>query len=449
MTDCPADGAVVPADFLGLSVEWSMVQHWFGTDRAHVVQPAAALLQSLETSRGTGGVLRIGGNSQDGYVWNPRADLARNALFSGAITPGMVDAVLELARRSGWRVVLGLNLRDNRPQDAAALTHYAVAHDPTHQLLAVEIGNEPTVYFGDDGNAYIARLNSYVDALQADPVTRDVPVTGPSLANRTDLTFLTRLQQSFAGRVPFLTWHHYANRPTLTELLSDAVSTEWTDRLAQVQQAAGGAPTRMDEGNSVGNGGLDRVSNVMGSTAWLTDAVLTGAESGLAGYNAHAWDGYYYPAARRTSYYTPFVVRGGLVFPRPEFYALALLKGIAGSQFCRTATAVGPASAVKSWSLHDPRTGHLLVYVVEKGAASVPGAVTVTTPPGFTGGAVDSHIDDPHGCGGRDTSVDGAALPTGGSFSWTPSPLQHLPGTSTYRVELGPCQTALLDIAAS
>ena len=447
VTGCSADAATVPSDYLGLSVEWSMVQHWFGTSRTDVVQPTIALLQSLEATPGAGGVLRIGGNSQDGYVWNPKADLGTNTLFAGSITPGMIDALLEVSRMSGWRLVLGLNLRDDRPDQAAALTHYAVTHDPTQQLLAVELGNEPTTYFGSDSDGYIARLHTYVDALQNDPVTRSVRITGPALSNRTDLRFLTAMQQSFGSLMPFLTWHHYANRPSITTLLSSAVSAEWTDRLAQVRLAAQGTPTRMDEGNSVGNGGLDRVSNVMGSTAWLTDAMLTGAESGLAGFNVHSWDGFYYATERRTSYYTPFVVRDGLVYPRPEFYALALLKNVTGKQFCSTTTADSPTAPVKAWSLRDATTGHLLVYVVEKRPAHAPALVHVFAPSGYTGGAAVSRIEDPGGCGGRSTTIDSATLPTGGGFTWSPASLAAAPGTSTYSLRLGACQTALLDIS--
>jgi len=445
VNDCPSDGILVPSDYLGLSIEWSMVQHWFGTSRDGVVQPTVALLQSLTATPSSPGVLRIGGNSQDGYVWNPAGIITTNALFEGTINRGMIDALFEVARRSGWKVVLGLNLRNNRADLAAAMTRYAVSQDPTHQLLAVETGNEPTVYFGDNGNGYIARVNAYATALQADPVTRPVQIAGPSLANRADLGFLTRMRQSFGPQLPFVTWHHYANRPTLTGLLSNAVSTEWADRLVQVKQAADGTPTRMDEGNSVGRGGLDKVSNVMGSTAWLVDTLLTGAEAGLRGYNVHAWDGYYYPAERRTSYYTPFVVRGGLTYPQPEFYAMALLRNISDKRFCRMTTAVHSTEAVKAWSVIDPVTRHVLVYVVNKGVESG-GQVVVAGPAGYSGGARLSRIDDPGECAGRKSEVEGSRLPTNGQFSWTPLAIAPSSSASTYSLEIAPCQTAMLDI---
>ena len=219
VTGCPENGVQVPKDYFGLSIEWSMVPHWFGTSAAGAVRPTVALLDSLEPDPASTGILRIGGNSQDLHHWRPDAPLTKNKLFDGVINKGMVDALLTVAQRSGWKVILGLNLRNNRPAEAAALTRYVMSRDTTHKLLGVELGNEPTVYLGNDNTAYIARVYSYVQALDADPVTRNVPIIGPSLANRADLGFLTSMKQSYAERMPFLTWHHYANRPTLTRLL--------------------------------------------------------------------------------------------------------------------------------------------------------------------------------------------------------------------------------------
>jgi hypothetical protein len=444
VTGCPTNGVQVPSDYLGLSIEWSMVAHWFGTSAAGAVQPTVALLDSLETSPQSAGVLRIGGNSQDGYVWRPDAAPTGNQLFQGVINRGMIDALLAVAQRSGWKVVLGLNLRGNRPADAVALTRYAITHDPGHRLLAVELGNEPTVYFGADATSYIARIYSYVHALDADPITRDVPIAGPSLANQADLGLLTTIHQSYGARLPFLTWHHYANRPTLTGLLAPDVSKQWSDRLAAVKKAAESAPTRMDEGNSVGHGGLGRVSDVMGSSTWQVDAMLTGAASGLGGYHAHAWDGYYYPGEKRESYYTPFVVRGGLVFPRPSFYALALLRDLPGKRFCNAVTALSAASSVKSWTLVDPATQHLLVYAVNKSVSDA-GDVALTTPVQYAGAASVSKITDPDGCGGRKSSIEGARLPTQGAYTWSPTTVAPV-AASTYSIHLEPCQTALIDI---
>jgi hypothetical protein len=38
VTDCPANGVLVPRGVLGRSIEWSKVPHWFGTTRAGAQQ---------------------------------------------------------------------------------------------------------------------------------------------------------------------------------------------------------------------------------------------------------------------------------------------------------------------------------------------------------------------------------------------------------------------------
>jgi hypothetical protein len=359
----------------------------------------------------------------------------------------MVDALFAVAERSGWKVVLGLNLRDDSTADAVALTRYAMSIDTTHRLMAVELGNEPTVYFGSDATAYVARIYSYVQALDADPVTRGVPIVGPSLANRVDLGFLSTMRAAYGQRLSFLAWHHYANRPTLTRLLGDDVSKDWSDRITAVQRAANGAKTRMDEGNSVGTGGLNKVSNVMGSSAWQVDAMVSGAAAGVAGYHAHAWDGYYFPAEHRESYYTPFVVRGGHVYPRPTFYAMALLRELPGKRFCQAVTTVPLGGGVKTWTLLDPKTSKLLVYAVNK-SDTVGADVALATPVQYAGVASISRIGDPDGCAGRKSNIEGARLPTTGGYTWTPTALDPV-GPSAYSIHLEPCQSALVEIPVS
>ena len=435
----------VPDDYLGLSIEWSMVQHWFGTSRLSAVQPTVELLRSMHAGTG-GGVLRIGGNSQDGYRWDPTGSTAHNQLFSGAVTPGMVDALFEVARRSGWRVVLGLNLRADRPDEAVALARYAVQQDRTGTLLSFEIGNEPNGYFPGDVPGYVARVGHYLEALGSDPLTRLVPISGPSLSNRADLAYLTALEQAYGARIRFTTWHHYANRPTLSRLLEEEVITQWTDRIAAVAQAAGPTtPTRMDEGNSVGHGGMDRVSNVTGTTAWLVDTLLSGASSGLAGYNVHAWDEHYYPGGGWAARYTPFVIRDRKAIPRATFYAMALLRDLGGKRLCRSTTANNDGT-VKAWTLTDPDTGHRYVYLVNKSQLGRPTTIDAALGGSVSTTAVISRITDPAGCAGKGTGINGQTLSPGGSFAFRGAPLASDPTGQLFEVTLEPCQSALVEL---
>jgi hypothetical protein len=445
-TDAP--GAVrVPDDALGLSVEWSMVEHWFGTSRETASPVTSALLQSLQRDRTTAGVLRIGGDSQDGYRWVPDGDLAGNALFRGTVNAGLVDALLEVADRSGWKLLLGLDLRADVPDEAAAMAAYASTADTGGSLLGVEVGNEPNAYFRDDVAGYVERYDRYADALSTHD--GDEVLVGPAISHLADLAYvraLTTPDSTSDSRVGLVTWHHYANQPTRGGLLGDGVRTAWQQRIAAVTDAAQGVPHRMGEGNSVGSGGLDGVSNVLASATWVVDAFLSGTAAGLAGTHLHSWDGAPYPAEGRTCWYTPFVLRGGAAQPRPPFYGLALLRHAPGRVFRPVTVTPVDDRPVGCYALADERTGRLYVYVLDRSGRGGSGTVGVTVPAGLTGTAYLARLGDAGGCAGKTTGINGAKLPPDGAYTWPGRTVRPAAGTSRYDLALGPCEVLLLSV---
>jgi hypothetical protein len=446
VVSCPATGVTVPPDYLGLSIEWSMVQHWFGTSRTSIKSSLVNLLNSLELSPSTPGVLRIGGNSQDGYQWNQQGSTTGNTLFSGTINGGLVEAIFEVARQSGWKVILGLNLKNNDPGMAQSLARYAVGQDTGANLLAFEIGNEANSYLSL--TAYLARYQAYVARLDSDPVTASRPITGPAISENADVTWAHDLWARYqaTGRMPFTTWHDYANSPTLASLLQTSKITEFNNRISAMHGAVGSQNHRMDEGNDTGNGGLDNVSNVLGKTAWLIDTLLDGAANGLRGYNNHAWDGHYYPGDNRTCWYTPFVIRNGQTLPRPGFYALALFKYALGRRFCGVSTANASGQLVRTWCLTDPSTNRLYAYAINKGGPGKAGKVGISAPAGHTATGFLNIMSDAGGCAVKTASTQGSTLPANGSYTWTGAPLNPVPGTTRYEFTLPECSTALLSI---
>ncbi len=439
---CAPDGALVPADFLGLSVEWSTVEPWFGRSAASVVPATVELLRGLNGRPGAGGVLRVGGNSQDGYRFLSVRDTSQNTAFAGTISRGMIDALFEVARQSGWTIVLGVNLRVNRPEEAALLTAYAASRDPGHRLLrAVQIGNEPDGYFHADTAAYLARVQRYADLLAATPQTSAIKLVGPDISHRADLAYVRGFEQQFAPRAAYAGFHFYANRPSVARLLDESARREWIDRIQQVQDAAGGLAVRMDEGNSVGSGGLDGVSNVLGSSTWLAETLLIGAQQGLAGVNVHSWDGLPYPFDHRVSYYTPFVVRAGATSSRPSFYALSLLRNLPGTRLC---TQVGRADrSLPTTVTLDPDTGVVRAYAVRADTTSPATARFVL--PGGVRRAVLRRVADAGGCRGRASSLDGATLGADGRLD-APGQLLIPARDGSVQVTLRPCESAELEL---
>ena len=446
IVSCPPTGATVPSDYLGLSIEWSMVQHWFGTSRTSVSTSLVNLLNSLERNPSTAGVLRIGGNSQDGYQWNQTGSTAGNTLFAGTINAGLVEAVFEVAGRSGWKVIFGLNLRNNNPGMARDLAKYVVGQDRGGNLLAFELSNEPNAYLSEQ--AYLARYQAYVDQLDSDPATANTPITGPAISENADVGWAHDLWARYqaTGRMPFTTWHDYANSPNLGSLLQTLKITELNARIRAMHGAVGQRNHRMGEGNDTGKGGIDQVSNVLGKTAWLIDTLLDGAARGLRGYHNHAWDGYYYPAANRTCWYTPFVIRNRQAAPRPGFYALALFKYALGRRFCGVSTANASGQLVRTWCLTDPSTNRLYAYAINKGGSGRAGRVSVSAPAGHTGTGFLNVMGDAGGCDGKTTTIQGSTLPASGTYTWTGTPLHPVPGTTRYEFTLRECSTALLSI---
>jgi hypothetical protein len=446
IVSCPSTGVVVPADYLGLSIEWSMVQHWFGTSRRSVRTSFVNLLNSLELTPGTAGVLRLGGNSQDGYRWAETGTITGNKLFSGTINAGLVDAVFEVARRSGWKVVLGLNLKNNDPGMARDLARYALGQDTNARLLAFELGNEPNAFLTE--NAYLDRFQTYVDTLDDDPATAGTRVTGPAISENVDVAWARDLWSRYrsSGRMPFTTWHDYSNAPNLGSLLRTSEITDFNTRISAMAAAVGQRTHRMGEGNDTGNGGLDNVSNVLGKSAWLIDTLLDGAARGLRGYHSHSWDGFHYPADNRTAWYTPFVIRNGQAAPRPGFYALALFKYAPGKRFCGVSTSNASGHLVRTWALVNPTTSHIYAYVINKGGSGKAGRVSVSAPAGHTATGFLNIMSAAGGCLGKTTAIQGSTLPANGNYTWTGTTLNPVPGTRRYEFTLPECSTALLSI---
>ena len=131
--------AAVPADFLGLSFETVALPDIAASARSGNL---AQLLRSLGA-----GTLRLGGVSADTRAvrstesaTSPKS--AADAWESGAISRRNLAAVATLARRTGWNVLLTVNLGRYNP--AAAAQEAAAAHALLGPKLAgIEIGNEP------------------------------------------------------------------------------------------------------------------------------------------------------------------------------------------------------------------------------------------------------------------------------------------------------------------
>jgi len=335
-------GAAVPEDFLGLSFELSSVPELADySSRGDLV----GLLRSLG-----GGVMRLGGISADTETaWLTEG--APPTWVRTTIGPQQLAGIASLARASGWRVLLTVNLGHYEPA-AAAQEAQAAQSLLGASLEGIAIGNEPDRYVADGLRNtpwsfadYLTEVAAYRAAIAA--AAPGVPIVGPDASSGgLSVSWVT---EAATGEHPALLTEHYypltrcqAYAPTLGDLLSPLTRAHETAFLAQLAAAAHarGIPLRMAETNSVSCRGQPGVSNVFASALWATDYLARAMTSGLVGINFHDLIG-------EPESYSPLVAADpeqlatGALHANPEWYALLLARALLGDQPIRTNVAGG------------------------------------------------------------------------------------------------------------
>src|SRR3954469_12200911 len=127
-------GGGIPAGFVGLSIEWSLVDRYMGPRERPVF---ANLLRNLGS-----GVLRVGGGSQEESPFAARAADSERVVTAAdlAAIRTTLDAV------PGWRAVLGTRI-DSARRFAAEGVAPAFA-GAEREVAGIELGNEPDVTYG-------------------------------------------------------------------------------------------------------------------------------------------------------------------------------------------------------------------------------------------------------------------------------------------------------------
>jgi hypothetical protein len=374
-------GPAAPADFLGLSFELRSLpllaryaaESASGTARAAPTNPAIgpANGERRRTSPGTStgkrqaglttpaggdlvallrslgpGVLRFGGASADEQVaWLPeRASIGGGGLPRWATTA--LDAhdlagIAMLARETGWRVLLTVNLGHYDP--TAAAREAAAARAALGPALAgIELGNEPDRYAGKHLRApgwdladYGRQTAAYRAAIEAAApgVALAAPDAGTGPPGLPWVRFAVR-----ALHPQLLTDHYYplsscGYRPTVGELLSPTVRLHERAMLAMQAAIARAAatPLRVDEANSISCEGRPGVSDTFASALWALDYTAHALAAGVAGVNFH-------DLLDRPGAYSPLVapnpaaLAAGALRAQPEWYALLAARQLSGSQ---------------------------------------------------------------------------------------------------------------------
>ena len=448
--DLGRQGHRIPSDFLGLSMEVkNLPQVAQFANRGDLV----ALMRSLGQ-----GVLRLGGVSADKFSAWTGTGTKLPSWASTAVTVGDLRGIAALARATGWRVLLTVNLGHFDPASASQEARAAKAALGS-RLTAIEIGNEPDSYvvkglraqpwmfatYKPQALAYRARIE------QVDP---GLALAGPDVS--TGVPMLRWVRAAAASTHPaLLTAHYYplsrcgGYPPKLSDLLgSGGLRSMETQYLGDMVAIARGAriPVRVDETNNVSCGGQAGVSDTYAAALWALDYLMRAMDSGVTGVNFHDLiDNYrsYGPLAAPSR----SALAAGRLTPQPEWYALLIARRLLGDRL--VATSVTPSYPDLTAQAFLSTQGHLQIVLVNfDSPGTTPLRVALGVPRRYAGGTV-LRLTAPGPSATTGVELGGRAVGADGSFR-PRLPLARLtPGAGGPAVTLAPDSAALVSLSTS
>jgi hypothetical protein len=470
LDDRPSDGRGVPANFVGLSIEWSLVERYMGP----AARPAFAnLLRNLGS-----GELRMGGSSQDLMPFDASAPNTNRVIAPEDVLA--VRETLDAANRgdggrpvASWGTILGTALAPPEPERPWVGPEHARAFvtqgvEPAFagaedELAGIGLGNEPDISYGYDLPRYLADLTAYRDA----DVTGRLPIAAPSTSETIapwQAIQARAVQTRFfwdwpaildviapamrARRSPFgalATDHFY---PMARGCLTDEYRCASIERLLSEERFANlaygvyahaaeagrrGLDYRLQETGSAAGRGVDGVSNVAASATWALAAMFEAAcpqppdapganatcATGAIGINLHNAEvnAFFRPEEGNAFYnavnYDPSPAAGAPT-PGPSYYALLLFARFA--QETRGLRPVATGTPVRAWRV-DAGSGERRLFLVN--TAGRPQTIDVDA--GGSRYAIDRMTpDDPSGAGrtldAPGVRIDGRVVAADGSW---------------------------------
>jgi hypothetical protein len=345
-------GSATPTGFLGLSLEFSAVERYAGTDPAALNPVFLALVRNLDPDRSP--VLRIGGDSAD-WTWWPVPGVARPRGVTFALDDRWAAVTEALASALHAHLILGLNLEAGSPTVANFEANALLRAIPASTITAFQLGNEPELYasfpwyWASAGHGVTGRRAPYSFAdFQADftRVAAQLPphaLAGPTVGGPGWMPHLggflraePAVRVATVHRYPLQLCHTARDSdrfPSVDNLLSASASTQFADSfVAPVRTAhAHGVPLRIDELNTVACGADRAVSETFASALWALDTLFALRRVGVDGVQMHTFPG---------AGYELFPMRRGRQWSasvQPEYYGLMMFAAAAppGSRLLR------------------------------------------------------------------------------------------------------------------
>lgn len=358
--------ATIAPNFLGLGYEISSVT------RPNLLAPNNREYVHLVRTLSPNGVIRIGGNTADFATFSP-AGTAVSSSKGTVVNQAALTGLRGFLDATGWQLIWSVNLGSGAAQsniDAAVEEAVAVSSTIGPRLLAIEIGNEPDLFWVEHRPkpyTYEQFRSEYV--LFRDAILHrlpNLPLAGPdaALAN----TWVRRFATDEPQNLRLLTQHYYreGQNPTSSTdklLRPDPKLPAALAELRSVSQATG-LPYRICEVNSFSGGGRPGVSNTFASALWVLDYMLLLAQNGCSGVNLETGVN---QLGFVSSYSPIFENPDGSLTARPEFYgmlAFAQATGLSGRG--TPSSADGLAARLIACDL-DAGTANVTAYALQRG----------------------------------------------------------------------------------
>jgi hypothetical protein len=289
------------------------------------------------------GVMRWGGNVESATFWTSTGEAAPEwAEF--VFTPEHLQRLKVLADLTGWKAIIGVNLKQYDPVRAADEAKFA-RQILGSRLLAIEVGNEPNYYPNYTPAQLYKDFEKYRVAMTA--AAPGIGLTGPSVGR---VPAAADWLKDFASRqqghvdIAALATHYYPacgrSNPeaiTIPALLSTDYRVLVHDRAALLASLANGlkVPGLLTESNSVSCEGRQGVSDSFGSALWGVDNQLMVAQLGNGGMYLNSSDG----QCGGPPFYTPFCAlipedeAVGQLHAQPVYYAQLLIRQLGTGSF--------------------------------------------------------------------------------------------------------------------
>jgi hypothetical protein len=368
-------GATLADDFLGFSFEADILSQ---------TAPSSGNLYQYMKTLGKG-VVRFGGNFVDTTYWTSKGE-ARPSWATATVDPNDLKRLKTLLDNSGWKVILGVNLKQRDPARAADEAKWA-KQILGSALVAIEIGNEPNYYPDYGMDKYFKDFEAYRKAINA--AVSGVALAGPSPGR---VPAADDWLTEFANRgveVGRFIGHYYPAcaksnpKPTIASLLSTGYRDGEKHRADLIASGAKklGVPGLLGEGNSVSCEGMDGVSDTFASALWGVDAQLLYAQQGLKGFYMHSAIARCGAPKPFYKAYTPFCAAtdadaaAGKLGVRPVYYSSLLVEQLGTGKFAPVSN--GDTTHIRAYALRSGTTLKLVLVNVTDPATTGTRSVVV------------------------------------------------------------------------